>query len=100
MLACDDGVIQHEVVECLIGVLEVELNHFDAVSKRVKRHLGALSDSNVLLFVLLDTVTRVQSQRTQVSRQRLLIFQVDGAEATHLHIEELGCVEHRLLLLS
>ena len=61
MLACDDGVIQHEVVECLIGVLEVELNHFDAVSKSVKGHLGALSDSNVLLFVLLDSVARVQS---------------------------------------
>jgi len=100
MLASDDGVIQLEVIEGLVRVLKVELNHFNAVCESVNGHFGTLSNSNELFFMVLDPMARVQSQRTQMPRQRFLILEVNWAQSSYLHIEELSCIEHGLLLLS
>ena len=64
MLASDDRVVEHEVVERLVGVLEVELDHFNAVREGVDGHFGALCNRNELFFILFDSMARVQSQRT------------------------------------
>jgi hypothetical protein len=93
-------VIQHEVVQSFIGVLEEELDHLDAISERIEGHLCALSNRDELVVIVFDPMASVQSQRTKVPAQGLLVFQVAWAETRHLHIEELGCVEHGLFFLS
>ena len=100
MLASNDRVVQHEVVESLVRILEVELDQFNTVCEGVDGQLGTLCNRNELFFITLDSMTRVHSQRTQVPGQRLLIFQVDRSQSSHLHVEELSSVEHSLLLLS
>ena len=61
MLARDNRVIQLEIVQCLVRILKVELDHFNAVCDGVKGHLDPLSNRDELFFVIFDPVARVQS---------------------------------------
>lgn len=93
-------VVDHEVVQSFTGVLEVELNALNAVSEEIEWHLDSLSNGNKLLLLFVNAVTCEQGKWTQVSLQSFLVLKVDWAESTDLHVEELPCVKHRLLLLT
>lgn len=100
VLASNDGMVKHEVIECLVRVLEIELNHFNTIGECIKRHFSTFGDSDEFLLILINSMARVQSQRTQVLFQGFLVFEVSGAQATDLRIEKLSCIEHGLLFLS
>jgi len=100
VLACNDGVVKHEVIECLVRVLEVELNHFNTIGECIKRHFCSFGNSDEFFLILVNSMARVQSQRTQVPFQGFLVLEVSRAQATYLHIEVLSCIEHCLLLFS
>lgn len=100
MLTSNDGVIKLEVVKSSTGVLEIELNHLDAVGESVNGHLDSLSDSDELLVVLLDSVTGVMSKGTKMSVQRFLVFQVDFTKSGSLHVKELSGIEYSLFVFS
>ena len=100
VLARDNRVIKLEVVQCLTRVLKVELDQLQRIREAVDRHLLALADRDEAGVLVVDAVPREESQWTHVLRQCFLILEVHRSQPTHLHIEELGCVEHGLLLLS
>ena len=79
VLASDNRVVQHEVVKCLSRVLEEELYHLDPIREGIERDLGALSNRDELLVIVLDTVACEQSQRDEVRLEGILVDEVLGA---------------------
>lgn len=100
VLASHNRVIQLEVVKRLCRVLEIELHHFYSIRERVERHFYSLRDRDELFLVVFNAVAGEECKGTDVFLDASLVFQIDGSKSSGLHVEKLGCVEHRLLLLS
>ena len=100
MFTGNDGMIELEVVVSGARILEIELNHFNAVRESIERHLGTLSDGNELFIVILDAVASEKSDGAKMSMQRFLELKIGWAETRDLHVEELGCIEYCLFILS
>ena len=92
--------VKHEVVKYLTRILKEELSHLDTISESVKRDFGALSNSDELLFFILDTMTAEKSKRLEVLLECVLVNKVHRAKTSRLHVEELGSVEDSFLLFT
>ena len=100
MLTGNDRVIEQEVVQSFTRVFKEELNHLDSVRECIDWHLVTLSDSNELLFVVLNTMTSEEGEWFQMSLNGWLVLQVGWTQSRALPIEELCSVEDCLFLFT
>ena len=96
MLTGNNRVVEQLHVASHVGVLIVELHHFQVVSEHVQGHLLSLGDCDEFIFSL-----RLESgQRLQNLFQLFVFFQQIESESTCLFVEEGGGVENCLLIFA
>ena len=103
VVASHNGVVESDLIvgaQERIWILVVELDHFNGVGECVERQIDTFSDGDELVLRLCNSVAGEGGNRFEKLLQLLVFLQILGRDTGHLHVEELGGVEHGLLLFS
>jgi hypothetical protein len=100
MLSGNYRVVQQVFVVIQSGVLKVELDQLDAVSKGVQWHLFTFHDRDKILGFNFTSMGLVNSNWLQVTLQNIVVFQLAHTDSTGLSVEEMSRVEHSLSFVA
>ena len=87
MLPRHDRVVKLEIVQSSRWILEVKLHQVNSVSERVERHVPTLSDGDIFVSFLIDSMAGVDGNWLDFGLDCVLLAKIINCDARDLHVE-------------